>query len=225
MKNKIIQFIIFVASHIRTFTLIITGVSISMIILVLAAKHHINSQTQGQLYTQLDSLPYKKAGLLLGTSKKLKSGAPNPFFKNRIEAAASIFKAGKINYLVISGDNSRTNYNEPQDMKDALVKKGIPANRIYLDYAGFRTLDSIHRMKEIFEQDSFTIISQEFHNRRALYIANALELNTIAFNAEDAIGYNNQVVQAREYLARVKVLLDIAINKQPKFLGDKIAVK
>ncbi len=136
-----------------------------------------------------------------------------------------LYHAGKIQNIVISGDNSQKDYNEPQDMMDALVAAGIPANRIYLDFAGFRTFDSVFRMNVIFGQSSFTIISQEFHNLRAIYIARALGLNASGYNAKDVDAYNGFKTQVREKFARVKVLLDIWVGKQPKFLGQKIVIK
>ena len=149
----------------------------------------------------------------------------NLYFKYRIDATVSLFKSGKINFVLISGDNSSADYNEPEDMKQELMKRGIPAEKIVLDFAGFRTFDSVYRANEIFGQASFTIISQEFHNQRALYIANSLDLNAVAFNAKDVTDYNGFKTKIREKFARVKVLLDILFNKKPKFLGEKINIE
>ena len=107
-------------------------------------------------------------GLLLGTGKFLKNGCKNLYFFNRIDATEQLYKSGKIQYILISGDNSTKNYSEPEDMQAELIKRGIPADKIVLDFAGFRTLDSVVRAKEIFGQNSFIIISQKFHNERAM---------------------------------------------------------
>ena len=147
------------------------------------------------------------------------------FFYYRIEAAVSLFKANKVEYIVISGDNSEKYYNEPEDMKAELLKAGIPSDKIYLDYAGFRTYDSIVRMNKIFGQNRFIIISQEFHNRRALYIARSFGMESYGFNAKDVDRYNGFKTKLREQFARVKVFVDLLINKQPKFLGEKIEIK
>jgi SanA protein len=202
----------------------ISGVILSLLF-ILIANYKIDHTTENQIYTNTELIPHNKAGLLLGTSKYLKSGKPNLFFQYRILATESLYKSGKIENIVISGDNSRQEYNEPQDMKEELIKRGIPENRIYLDYAGFRTFDSVYRMKEIFGQTSFTIISQEFHNQRAIYIANHLQLNTVGFNAKDVDAYNGFKTKVREKFARVKVLLDLFFGKNPKFLGEKIIIK
>jgi SanA protein len=125
---------------------------------------------------------------------------------------------------VISGDNGRQGYNEPQEMKEELVKLGVPPDKIYLDYAGFRTYDSVCRLRDIFGQRSFTVISQEFHNRRAVFIAHSLGLKAVGFNAKDVDAYMGFKTQAREKLARVKMFVDLLIHTKPKYLGSKIEI-
>ena len=112
-----------------------------------------------------------------------------------------------------------------QDFKEELVKRGIPEDRIFLDYAGFRTLDSVIRAKEIFGQEEITIISQEFHNERAIYLAGKNDIEAVGFNARDVSRRYGLKVQLREYLARTKVFLDILFEVEPKFLGEKIEIK
>lgn len=116
-------------------------------------------------------------------------------------------------------------YNEPQDMKDALIAKGVDADHLYIDAAGFRTLDSMVRMKEIFGQTKFTVISQQFHNERAIYLAEVYQMKPIAFNAKDVGHIRGLKVNIREKFARVKVFVDIILNIQPKFLGDSISIE
>ncbi len=188
------------------------------------ANSVITKQTKNRIYTEIDAIPENNAGLLLGTSKFLKNGKSNQYFENRITATVRLYKAGKIKNIVISGDNSRKEYNEPEDIKKELIKRGIPENRIYLDFAGFRTYDSVYRMNETFGQRNFTIISQEFHNQRAVYIANALKLNAIGYNAKDIDAYNGFKTKLREKFARVKVFIDLMFHKKPKFLGEKIII-
>ena len=204
--------------------ILLLGVVIS-VVFVVCANYRIDKQTEKSVFGDIESIPENKVGLLLGTSKLLKSGQLNPYFINRIIAAEELFKSGKIQNILISGDNSRKDYNEPQDMKDELIKRGIPEEKIYLDYAGFRTFDSVYRMNAIFGQNSFTIISQKFHNQRAIYIANALELNAVGYNAKDVDAYSGFKTKLREKFARVKVFIDLLINKKPKFLGEKIIIE
>jgi SanA protein len=174
------------------------------------------------LYDSATTIPFQKTGLLLGTSKFLKSGLINPYYKYRIDAALALFHQKKINYLVISGDNSRKEYDEPSSMRADLIAGGVDSAQIYLDYAGFRTFDSMVRLREIFSTDSVTVISQAFHNERALYIAQREGIYALAFNARDVgkrMGFRTQL---RERFARVKVFVDYLIGKKPKFLGTKV---
>jgi SanA protein len=204
--------------------MVISGVAFVLIVISLS-NFTINKKTNNLVFNETETIPENKTGLLLGTSKYLRSGKLNLYFEYRIQATEKLFKAGKIKNIVISGDNSKKDYNEPEDMKIELVKRGIPEGNIYLDYAGFRTFDSIYRMKEIFGQKSFTVISQQFHNQRAVYIAKSLDLNAIGFNAQDVNVYNGFKTKLREKLARVKVFVDLLTNKQPKYLGTKIIIE
>lgn len=193
--------------------------------IVIIANNRIERSSRNSVYKDIDKIPHNKVGLLLGTSKYLSSGQPNQYFYNRVEAAKDLFNFKKIDYILISGDNSEKYYNEPQDMKNELVSMGIPDSLIILDYAGFRTYDSVIRLDKIFGQKSFTIISQEFHNERAIYISRRLGLHAIGYNAKDVDKYTGFKTNIREKLARVKVFLDLMFHKKPKFLGDKIEIK
>ena len=134
---------------------------ILIVAITIIANYTVEHKTDTLIYKDAATIPCNKTGLLLGTSKTLRSGAPNQYFQNRIQAAVALFKAGKIETVVISGDNSSEGYNEPEDMKNELVKRGVAEDKIYLDYAGFRTLDSVVRMEKIFGQHRFTVISQD----------------------------------------------------------------
>ena len=149
----------------------------------------------------------------------------NLYFTFRINATVQLYNYGKIDFILISGDNGNKDYDEPTDFKNELIKKGIPEDKIFLDFAGFRTLDSVIRSREIFGQKSITIISQQFHNERAIYLAEKNGINAIGFNARDVSGKYGMKVQIREYLARTKVFIDILFGVKPKFLGDKIEIK
>jgi len=162
--------------------------------------------------------------LVLGCPRQV-SGVPNQFFKNRIDAAAELFQHHKIDYLIVSGDNHVQGYDEPTDMKNALLDKGVPVDRIYLDYAGFRTLDSVVRAKEIFGQTSITVISQRFHNQRAIFLASHRGIDAIGFNAKEVDVRYSFKTRCREQFAKVKAVLDIYVfRKQPHFLGQKVVI-
>lgn len=188
------------------------------------ADARIKNSSQTFLYNQIEEVPFHKVALLLGTNKYIKNGQPNLYYSYRIQAATDLYRAGKIRFIVVSGDNSKKNYNEPQQMMDDLVANGIPASAIFMDFAGFRTLDSIVRMQKIFGQSEFVIISQLFHNERALYLAQSQGLNCVAFNAKDVSQRYGIKVQIREKFARVKVFVDLLTKKKPKFLGEKIEI-
>ena len=200
------------------------GILCLFAILICFANYKINSFSEPYLYNRTDSIPVCKTAVLLGTSKFMRNGTKNYFFYNRIAAAETLFKSGKISFLIISGDNSLSYYNEPEDMKKELVKAGVPDSVIFLDYAGFRTFDSMIRAKEIFGQSKFIVVSQQFHNERAIYIARKYGIEAYGYNAEDVSAYSGFKTKVRELFARVKVFIDVYTNKQPKFLGEKIII-
>ncbi|WP_286812889.1 MULTISPECIES: SanA/YdcF family protein [unclassified Maribacter] len=185
----------------------------------------ISNTADGKTFTDISSTPKNRVGLVLGTSNKLTNGSPNPYYTYRINATKALYNAGKIEFILVSGDNGSIYYNEPDTFKKDLIKAGIPERAIFLDYAGFRTLDSMFRAKFIFGLNNVTVISQKFHNERAIYIAKQKGLNAIGFNAQDVSTSQGIKVQLREYLARVKVFIDMLLNTQPKFYGTTIEIK
>ncbi|WP_431166296.1 SanA/YdcF family protein [Tenacibaculum halocynthiae] len=194
-------------------------------ILVFVANYSIEKNAVNKTFTNSTEIKKNKVGLVLGTAKILNNGRINLYFKYRIQATVALYKKGKIDFVLVSGDNGNKNYDEPTDFKNELIKKGIPAKRIFLDYAGFRTLDSVVRAKEIFGQTSVTIISQKFHNERAIFLAEKNGINAIGFNARDLTGKYGLKVRIREYFARTKAFLDIMFGVKPKFLGKKVEIK
>jgi len=195
------------------------------LISIFGADRVVKKTASDKIYNSAKEIPYNKVGLFLGTGKFLSNGQINLYYKHRIDVTVELFEAGKVDFILVSGDNSTNDYDEPSTIKEDLIKKGIPANRIFLDYAGFRTLDSIVRCKEIFGQNNITVISQQFHNERAIYIAKQSNINAIGFNAKDVNIKYGFKTQLREKFARVKMVIDLIIGKKPKFLGDKIEIK
>lgn len=193
---------------------------------VICCNRAVIKTAEDKMYDDVSAIPYNRVGVLLGTNPKGRRGNPNPFYINRIEACAALYKAGKIERILVSGDNSRATYDEPTCIKEDLVMAGIPDSVIFLDYAGFRTYDSMVRAKEVFGLTSFTIISQPFHNERALYIATRKGLDVVAFNALDVQLRRWQIrMTVREWLARTKAVLDVYTHKQPHFLGEPITIE
>lgn len=206
------------------FLKVIALILVGGILGILGTDQLVKRTTSDQVYQSTQTIPYHKVGLLLGTGKILANGHINLYYQYRIEAAVQLFNAGKIDFILVSGDNSTEAYDEPTTMKEDLIKSGVPAHRIFLDYAGFRTLDSVVRCKAIFGQSDITIISQQFHNERAIYLANSKNIEAIGFNAKDVSTRYGFKTQLREKLARVKMLLDLVFGKSPKFLGKKINI-
>lgn len=203
---------------------IIIVIALLCTITIIVCNRKIKRFADTKIYTEVTAIPHNDVGLLLGTAPKLKNGNNNLYFDYRILAAAELHKAGKIKYILISGDNRKKDYNEPEEMKKALMHQGIPEKSIYLDYAGFRTLDSVVRAQEVFGQTKFTIISQRFHNERAIYLAEKYGIDAIGYNANDVNAYAGLKTNVRELLARVKMFIDLAVDKQPHFLGEKVVI-
>lgn len=204
---------------------LLLGLLTITVIIICIANYKISSFSEPYLYNTTDSIPACKTAVLLGTSKFMANGTRNYFFYNRIKAAEELFRSGKIQAIIISGDNSLSYYNEPEDMKQELTKAGIPDSVIYLDYAGFRTFDSMVRAKEIFGQTKFIVVSQKFHNERAIFIARKYNMEVYGYNAEDVSAASGFKTKVRELFARVKVFIDVYSGKKPKFLGEKITIK
>ena len=214
----------FVKNHKRFFKWVMISLSVVLLSIV-CSDYWITNSTKTQLYNDVTQIPYRKVGLVLGASKTTVRGTSNLYFKFRMQAAYELYKAHKFQYLLVSGDNHIKGYDEPYDMREALISLGVPDSCIVLDYAGFRTLDSVVRCDEVFGEDSVTIISQEFHNQRAVFIANKNNISAIAFNAQEVNKHYSFKTRIREYFARVKCVLDIYIlSTSPKFLGDKIKI-
>lgn len=200
-------------------------VSVTLITSVLAADFYMSFSTRVQLYQDIEVLPAQETALVLGTSKYIRRTL-NPYYQYRIDAAIELYKQNKVSHFLLSGDNAHRSYNEPWTMKRDLLKAGIPEESITLDYAGFRTLDSVQRAKEIFDANSLTIVTQQFHCQRAVFIANNFDMDTVCLVVPSPSGWANTKIRIREVLARTKAMLDLYVfHVQPKFLGPKEPIK
>ena len=189
-------------------------ISFVCIVLMLICNQIVVNNAKGKVFSDIDSIKYNKVGLLLGTTPQARIGRiTNYFFIYRIDAAEELYKAGKIEQILISGDeNSLDGINEPECMRDSLVARGIPSSAIFLDGKGYRTINSIINANKVFGLKSFTIISQEFHNERAIYQAEHLGLdveNLQAYNAKMPKSRRAFLTTIREYFARVKMFIDL----------------
>lgn len=192
---------------------------------ILISRAAIAGSAEGRVFDTAADLPDCEVALVLGCARVLPDGRRNLYFKHRIAAVVDLWESGRVQHVLVSGDNSRKDYDEPTDMKEALVEAGLPAERIHCDYAGFRTLDSVVRARDVFQLDRFVVVSQPFHVERALYIARELGIEAYGYTARDVGGRAGMKTRAREDLARVKAVLDVKVlDTQPKFRGEPVPI-
>lgn len=205
--------------------LIVGFISIVVLMLVVAIglDRWISWKTKDYIYDEVQQLPRRQVGVVLGTAKYYRAGVPNQYYHYRIQGAINAYNSGKVKYLLLSGDNAQQSYNEPMTMRRDLIAAGIPASDIVLDYAGFRTLDSIVRTRKVFDTNDFIVITQRFHCERALYIALHMGIQAQCFavpSPKDIL-----TVRVREIFARLGALTDLYILKrEPRFLGPLIPI-
>lgn len=190
---------------------------------VFGSNYYIVYATKTQIVKDINSVPTKKVAVVLGAAKLLRNQIRNPYFYNRIKAAATLYHAGKVSHFLVTGDNHSEHYNEPEDMKFSLMELGVPDSCITMDFAGFRTFDSMVRAKEIFGVTDCIIVSQEFHLQRALFIANSLGMKVVGYPAK-GVGYRG--LNLREFGAKFKAALDCyVLPTKPRFLGKKEVIQ
>lgn len=190
-------------------------------LIILGGNRWVINSSDAYITDKWALLPDNDVGLVLGTSPYLSSGKTSPAFQGRIDAAAELYRVGKVKHLIVSGANPDETYNEPRAMRKALMQAGVPEEAITLDFAGFRTLDSVVRAKQVFKLDRFTVVTQKYHTYRAVFIARKFGVPAYAFiapaNADGRPGNRHPV---REVVARVAAILDIfVLRTKPKFLG------
>ena len=201
----------------------------ALMALLVGAWTYVDLSAGSAIHSDIASLAPADAGLVLGTSRLERGGFANPYFANRIAAAAALYKSGKVKFLIVSGnqsDGGRANggYDEPTDMRDALVAAGVPAKAIYRDYAGFRTLDSVLRAHEVFGQESVIVVSQRWHLARALFLAARHGLDDQGVEAADVPFGLDVWTKVREAGARVKALIDVLERREARFGGKMVAL-
>jgi SanA protein len=189
---------------------------------VWATNIDVLSSASGLIFTDASTVPKSDVALVLGTSPHNSQGGPNLFFERRMNAAAEIYRAKRVKKLLVSGDNGSAYYDEPNAMKAALMQRGIPESDIVLDFAGFRTLDSVVRAHKVFGVQQCLIVTDDFHLPRALFIANQEGMNAVGFQTQPLPRRVSPWTFIREVGARSLVWLDVRVfNRQPKFLGPK----
>ncbi|OOF59011.1 SanA/YdcF family protein [Rodentibacter myodis] len=178
----------------------------------------VSFYVRDRVFEKVEDLPYRPYAVVLGTSKYVATGKTNDYYTNRLAAAKTLIENQKVSYLLLSGDNRTMQYNEPRTMRKDLRKMGIAEDRLFQDFAGFRTLDSVLRANKVFQVPSYTIISQKFHCERALFIAKYYDINAICFTAKQPEVFF--ATRVREMFARIKAIFDLLTGVQPYFLGE-----
>ena len=192
----------------------------AVLILFIAYCNYAVNRCSQYCTRDIDALSRSETALVPGAAKINPSGTPNSYFAGRIKTAAKLFYAGKVGHILVSGDNSRKDYDEPTDMKNALLEYGVPATAITLDYAGFRTLDSVLRAKNVFGKHKILVITQPLHAERTVYIARKHDIEATAFYALEPEHLRWVVVRnrMREKLACVAAWLDVnVLSRKPRF--------
>lgn len=192
--------------------------ALGCLVLLIVTDRHVGSFSKGRIFDAPADVPHRRAALVLGCGKYV-DGRLNLFYQYRIDASVELWAAGKIDAILVSGDNSRKGYDEPSSMKADLIERGVPAEYIALDYAGFRTLDSVVRAQKVFGLADYIVVSQPFHCRRAIYLAHKTGQSVIGYCAADVAGASGLKIRLRETVARAKAVVDILLHKKPKFLG------
>lgn len=204
---------------VRRILLILSGLFFLGVIILCAADLYVESRAAGRVFDDIDDVPVREYGLLPGTSRLVHGKYLNAYFFNRIRAAVELYRAGKIRKIIVSGDNSRTEYNETGDMARELIAEGVAPEDVLSDFAGFRTLDSVVRARNLFDADELTVISQRFHCERAIYLASAHGIDAVGFEADDiALKSVKLRIAVREAFARVLAVMDAEVLKtKPHF--------
>ncbi len=205
---------------------LIYGLIIIMTLMVLTAlglDRWMSWKTAPFIYENLKSLPHRQVGVVLGTAKYYRGGGINQYYLYRMQGALNAYNSGKVNYLLLSGDNALHSYNEPMTMRKDLIAAGVDPADIVLDYAGFRTLDSIVRTRKVFDTNDFIIITQRFHCERALFIALHMGIQAQCYAVPSPKNMLN--IRVREVGARLGALADLYVMKrEPHFLGPLIPI-
>ncbi|WP_423823227.1 ElyC/SanA/YdcF family protein [Salinisphaera sp. SPP-AMP-43] len=194
----------------------------TLLLLGIAANAWVLGSTRDLIFDDTARMPVYDFAVVLGTSPYTHTGNPNALFTNRIKAAARLYHRGRVRHILVSGANPSQAYNEPRKMYQALRRHEVPDAAITLDYAGFRTLDSIVRAERIFDLQAFVIVSQRYHEYRALFLARHEGIEAIGYTWPGEDRRQPLRTEAREYLARIKAVLDLYIlDTRPRFLGPQ----
>jgi SanA protein len=219
---------VFIPSRVdwRKVVVFVIGAVLVACVVVAGINWWMIKETRGAIAIRSSALHQNSVAIVLGTAPTIGGGRwRNPFFEGRMDAAVELFRDGKVAHLLVSGDNSRKTYDEPSAMRDALIARGVPESAITLDYAGFRTLDTMARARAVFGQRRVTVITDDFHLPRSLFLARAHGLDAVGYSARPVPWTWSKKTRCREVVSRVKAWLDVYVLKtNPKFYGPPVHI-
>lgn len=212
-KHSRVRRILLIAGGILALCAVLGG------LVLFSADQRVERCAAGRIYSDVGAVPAREYGLVLGTTRLVHGKHLNTYFYNRIHATVALYRAGKIQKIIVSGDNSRTDYNETGDMARELIAQGVAPEDVLSDYAGFRTLDSVVRARNLFGASELTVITQDFHCERAIYLAECHSIDAVGFAAEEHAPRSAIIrLRIREALARAIAVLDAEVLKtKPHF--------
>lgn len=192
------------------------------IVTIVSVNLYVKSSTKDSICYNLNNLPKNEVGIIFGAG--INGDQPSKYLKDRLDAGILLYKTHKIDKILLSGDNGRDEYDELTVMKTYCFNHGVDTTKIYIDYAGFDTYSTMYRAKHIFKIKKATLVSQEYHLNRAIYIGQKLGVKSIGFSANkgEYLGYN--YVTSREYGSISKSFFDVLRNREPRFLGNEINI-
>jgi SanA protein len=200
--------------------------TLALLLLIVACNAWLFAANRSRIFSDATAVPPHDVALVLGTAPRLGRDYKNPFFEGRMDTAARLWREGKVRHILVSGDNSTREYDEPSAMRNALAARGVPQSAITLDYAGFRTLDSLVRAREVFGANRLIIVTDDWHQPRALFLASAAGLDAIGACSVDVSWGISKKTRVREWLSRVKAVADIyVLRTKPKFLGERVPLR
>ena len=186
------------------------AVALAGVLLAWLAERRLDSLADASMFSDPSRLPDVDVALVLGTAPIGPEGGPNVYFVRRLDAAATLWKAGKVKYLIVSGSDI-----EPDAMRDGLIARGVPAAAIYRDPAGDRTWDSVLRARDVFGQKRLIIISQRFHLSRALFLASHAGIEAWGFEARDVDSPYSVFTELRRFPSALRAFFDVWAEAPP----------
>ena len=209
--------------NIKKIILIITLTFSICLVILLINTFYINSFSSLLVYKDVIKVPKKEVGIVLGAFV-YSDGTLSGMLKDRCDSAVELYKLGKINKILVTGDHGKKDYDEVNSMKNYLLKFDVKPEDVFTDYAGFDTYDSLYRAKNIFGVESAIVITQKFHLGRSIYIASSLGIETVGFIADRSYYGSTLSNEIREIFSNFKASFELLIGSKPKFLGDKILI-